>query len=135
METQVGHIYEPALIIWKSLHWKTGLQEGRRSAPDALLCSCKSRLQGLLMTNRISGGFSGGCKLEAQKSVILHWWARRDALRLPFPQPPACLRHSPPPTSPGRSSSQRVKGGSKVLAVLLAKHFRISDHLPPLLLD
>lgn len=34
METQVGHIYEPALIIWKSLHWKTVLQKGRRSAPD-----------------------------------------------------------------------------------------------------
>lgn len=134
METQVGHIYEPALIIWKSLHWKTGLQEGRRSAPDALLCSCKSRLQWLLMTNRISGGFSCGCKLEAQKSVILCWWARRDALRPPFPQPPACLLHSPHPSSP-RSSSQRVKGWSKVLAMLIAKLFRISYHHPPLLLD
>lgn len=41
METQVGHIYEPALIIWKSPRWKTSAPKGQEEMgsrrPDAFL--------------------------------------------------------------------------------------------------
>lgn len=42
METQLGHIYEPALIIWKSPHWKAGApkgQEMRSRRPDVFPAS------------------------------------------------------------------------------------------------
>lgn len=61
METQVGHIYEPALIIWKSALENRAPkgQEMCSRRPDVFLQVTAS----VAANDRISGGFSRGCKL------------------------------------------------------------------------